>query len=66
MLTYKRPFLDVAHGQVCVCAWCYPGKTFQAEFPLFRDMPVSHGICDFHHWLMMLQIEFSKIAPCKN
>jgi hypothetical protein len=38
----------------CVCGWCFKGiQTINGE-------RVSHGICSFHHWIMMLQIEVMK------
>lgn len=51
-------------GQMFVraCAWCWPGVTAYDAVPWAKHYPITHGICEFHMWLVTLQTLMSKGA----
>jgi len=41
---------------IYACAWCYPASSaYQLLLPGQPRYPISHGICDFHLWLVTTQ-----------
>lgn len=38
-----------------VCAWCYPGLTVLNDYPWLDRETISHGMCEFHSWLILFQ-----------
>lgn len=46
-ISKQMPRID-SEGIVHACAWCYPGATLVAAFPMFAGLKVSHGMCKPH------------------
>lgn len=62
--THSGTWIAFARGMTMICAWCHPGKRYNAQAT--PRHAYSHGICEWHKRLMLARMRANIRISAKN